>query len=102
MAERLSVLIQGPTLLVSADKTQAVTSLSNLQDAVAKAVNKWVVAYMPLRTLEGNLTVEELAIYVDDPELVNLLALEGVVNLRVEQVATDTNWTYDTDLMTMF
>lgn len=117
MTERIAVLVYrmekltpNPMVEISADKTQPVQTVQNLQDAICRAVTKWMIG-----TEEGkqawecnggsDFNIGDLSQFVgdgenDNPELVRFLEDEGVKNLRISDVAdTDDNWTYDTPLV---
>lgn len=116
MTERIAVLVYrmekltpNPMVEISADKTQPVQTVQNLQDAICRAVTKWMIG-----TEEGkqaweyagsDFNIGDLSSHVgdgenDNPELVRLLEDEGVKNLRISDLAdTDDNWTYDTSLV---
>lgn len=111
--DRISVLVYrqeklkiGPAVVISADQTQTVTNVNDLEERLVRGVTKWIIGTPEgKRTWEyssGDLNIGDLANCVgdgenDDPELVRFLADEGVVNLRIEQVET-TAWNYDTIL----
>lgn len=115
--ERIAVLVYrqenlafGPIVEVSADKTQPVQSVQNLQDAICRAVTKWMIGTEDGKKAweysgGGDFNIGDLSTHVgdgenDDSELVRFLEDEGVKNLRISDLAdTDDNWTYDTSLV---
>lgn len=89
--------------VVSARRTEKVTDISSLRDAITRAVTRWMG-----ETEDGrgawdysgdDFNIGDLGSYLDhDPLLGGCLFPEGVIDLHVTSPDFTTSWTWDTPL----
>jgi hypothetical protein len=111
MSERITTVLWrekdgsiGPIVIVSAEKTQTVTTVDTLYERVVQAVTTWMKT-----TEEGrkaweyavdDFNVGDLASYLGDEDLLRCFENEGVKDLRIEEPDLSKSWWgYDASLV---
>ena len=110
MSERISVGVYrqegldiSRVVIVSALKTQTVTDSASLQERICHAITNWMnrteTGHKARVYTSEDFNIGDLGSYLADDELVRYLICEDVLDLNIEDVDVDSNWTYDTVLI---
>ena len=91
-------------VIVSAGKTQVVDTVDALHERIVRAVTTWMKTTEEGRKAweyaSDDFNIADLVSYLDDEKLLQCLANEGVMDLRIDEPEFSTSWrSYDAILV---